>query len=160
MEHVVTDAMRRYREGLASRGVRQIQANMPDAMVDWIDQFALEKGLNRSAMIEVLCRLGAAKLDHALFEESTQPPHSPDAETDAPTSEVRNEVESSHSMMRGAPPGSGQFSRFLGPALRSCGDAHLLLISSSPSEGRATLDRLGPAIVCDWQGASPVQGQR
>jgi hypothetical protein len=147
MEIVVTNAMRRYREGLASRGVRQIQANLGDAMVDWIDQFASEKGLNRSAMIEVLCRLGAATLDEALLDEHASDDR--DAAVGGRTSAIYI-----------APPGTGQFSRFLAPVLQRQREAHMLYVSALPADGRPLSGRSAAITVCDWRGASPIQGQR
>jgi hypothetical protein len=147
MEIDVTDAMRRYREGLASRGVRQIQANLGDAMVDWIDQFASEKGLNRSSMIEVLCRLGAATLDEALLDERV-------------SDNGKTAVGDQTSTIYIAPPGAAQLSRFLAPVLQRQRDVHMLYVSALPADGRPLAGRSSAVTVCEWRGASPVQGQR
>jgi len=133
--------MKRYRENLASRGVRQVQVNLPDAMLDWVDQIAAEKGLARSAIIEVLCRAGASR-----FEVETGP------DTSSPN-RLRSTL-----LVSG--PGTGQFSRFFAPLLDAHAQtAHVLYVTAMPAEGRP----LSPAgrTVCDWRASSPVvQGQR
>jgi Type IV secretion-system coupling protein DNA-binding domain len=156
-ENALSEAMKRYREGLASRGVRQIQTNLPDAMVDWIDQISAEKGLNRSSMIEVLCRLGAARLDSALrvTEPETLKAVTEEREMDEPSSDAVR-PKNGDSVVAILPPGSGRLSRFLFPFLTERRDAHVLFVSAHG--GRPIPDRTG--VLLEWRTTAPTQGHR
>jgi hypothetical protein len=123
--HALVDGMKRYRQNLASRGVRQVQVNLPDAMLVWVDQIAGEKSLPRSAIIEVLCRAGASRFE---TEENVEP--------------IRKRIRST---MIISGPGTGAFSRVLAPFLDAHSQtAHLLYVTTLPADGRP-LD--GPAVA-------------
>jgi hypothetical protein len=133
--------MKRYREGLASRGVKQVQVNLPDAMLDWLDQFAAEQALSRSAMIEVLCRAGASHFQIGADAQIIS----------------RSRLRSTLQVVGNRPGNSISLWESL---LESVGTgAHLLYLTPTAGIGRQVhpIDN----VICDWSAATPVvQGQR
>ena len=131
-------AMKRYREGLASRGVKQVQVNLPDAMLNWVDQIASEHGLTRSSVIEVLCRAGASGFNV-------------DGDTAAPIS-CRSKL-----CIGETPP--ERFAQLVTEAVRDeLPAAHLLYVTTRRLDGRPAISV--PGIVCDWQMGTAIQGRR